>query len=132
MTEQVAHIGGAPDLARRVEENVREVVRMLMAAKRVDAAELAAVIGVSRASTYERLKGRRPFGIGELAAMAEHFDVPASVFLAGSDGLLRPAASPREGSGSIKTLRPYASRSDVKTTLRGRPPSAPRLRAVAA
>jgi hypothetical protein len=94
MTDRVRSIGGAPDTARDAEANVREVARLFMTLNHLDTEGLATVIGISRASAYERLNGRRAFTLGELAVMAEHFDVPPSVFLMGPRALISRAAAP--------------------------------------
>src|SRR5215217_7766822 len=83
-----------------VEANVRIVVRMLMAARGIRPAELALKLGVSKTAIFNRLGGQKPFTLSELGAMAELFDVPPAVLLAGPNALLRTA----EGSISHKKL----------------------------
>ena len=77
-----------------VEANVRIVVRMLMAARGIRPAELALKLGVSKTAVFNRLGGQKPFTLSELGDMADLFDVPPSVLLAGPNALLRTAEGP--------------------------------------
>ena len=103
------------------DENVRVVVRMLLAAKRQKPVELALRLGISKSAIYSRLGGQSAFSIAELVTMAEHFDVPPSVFLVGPSALIGAA----RGStiGQYRTPTPGVS-APVATPY-------PRLRAVA-
>lgn len=113
MTDAVREVGGSAEMARRAESNVREVTRMLMALHREGAAELARVVGISRASMYERLNGRRPFEIGEVAVIADHYKISPAAFMAGPDALISEAAR-AAGSITVSKLtgssRPVARR----------------------
>lgn len=125
-----AEVGGAPDTARQAETNVREVTRVLMALRHVEAGDLAKIVGISRASMYERLSGRRAFGIGEVAVLADHFKINPAAFLAGPNALisdtakavgLSASAAQNGGSASHKKLAPtdrVKSREDVPSLTR--------------
>lgn len=91
--------------ASAVEENVRVVARMIMAARGVKPAELALRLGVSRTAIFNRLGGHKPFTLAEVGIMAEFLDVPAAVFLAGPNALLGTASQPKIVPGSIKNPR---------------------------
>lgn len=88
MTNTLRAVGGAASKKERAESNILGVVRMIKAAGDVQAEELALLLGISRASVYERLKGRSAFTAGEVAVMSEHFGVPLATFFAGPDMLL--------------------------------------------
>lgn len=97
------------------------VARMIMAARGVKPAELALRLGVSRTAIFNRLGGHKPFTLAEVGMMAEFLDVPAAVFLAGPNALLKA------GEGTLTrpyvTGRPRAPRTDT--------PQRPSLRLVA-
>jgi transcriptional regulator with XRE-family HTH domain len=89
MTRTLSAAGGAqPD----VDKNIRTVTNMLLAAqdqpKATAQAELAVRLGWSRSVAYSRLGGQTSFTAAEVAALAEHFDVPVSAFFGGPGELL--------------------------------------------
>lgn len=86
----------------QVEENVRVVARMIMAARGVRPAELALRLGVSRTAIFNRLGGHKPFTLAEVGIMAEFLDVPAAVFLAGPNAMIGTGIQPRAVPVSIK------------------------------
>jgi antitoxin component HigA of HigAB toxin-antitoxin module len=88
MTNTLRAVGGAASKKERAESNILGVVRMIKAARDIQADELGTLLGISRASVYERLKGRSAFTVGEVAVMAEHFGIPLVAFFNGPDELL--------------------------------------------
>lgn len=106
MTDVVREVGGTAEMARRAESNVREVTRVLMALHREGAGELARIVGISRASMYERLNGKRPFEIGEVAVIADHYKISPAAFMAGPDALISETAR----AGSVTVRKPTAVR----------------------
>jgi hypothetical protein len=124
MTKPQRTHGGASE----VEENVRVVARMIMAARGVKPAELALRLGVSRTAIFNRLGGHKPFTLAEVGIMAQFLDVPAAVFLAGPATLIRSAAVVSSPSGT--PMRPKVPRTVGVSA--ARPAAAPtRLRLVA-
>jgi transcriptional regulator with XRE-family HTH domain len=97
MTNTLRAVGGAASKKERAESNILGVVRMIKAARNVQADELAVLLGISRASVYERLKGKSAFTAGEVAVMAGHFGVPLDVLYSGPDALLGRVGSQEEG-----------------------------------
>ena len=75
-----------------VDDRVRAVVRMLLAAAGIKPVDLAERIGLSRSEVWDRLRGDKPFSVAEVVEMAELFDVPPSVFLMGPSALFGEAA----------------------------------------
>lgn len=109
MTEPVHAVGGAASTSNRAESNTRAVVRMILAARGIGKDTLATTLGISRASLYERLNGRRAFTLGEVAIMAETFDVPVSIFFEGPSELLLGGVGGRKQdpmSGYFPTIEP--------------------------
>lgn len=81
-----------------VDDRVRAVVRMLLAAAGMKPVDLAERIGLSKNQVWDRLRGDKPFSVAEVVGMAEVFDVPPSVFLMGPRALLGSA----EGSITVR------------------------------
>lgn len=71
------------------EDSVRRVVKALLAANDVKAPVLGAYLGIGKATIYKRLNGTLPFTVGEVAAIAEFFELPVDVLFAGPKALLR-------------------------------------------
>lgn len=69
---------------RSFDENAADVVRMLMASRRLDTKAFAPLVGMTRSTLYNRLGSRHGTGgawlASELDAIAGFFDVPPSVF----------------------------------------------------
>ena len=65
-----------------VDENMRTVVRMLMAQEQMHHTDLAEVIGVSPRTAYSKTEDRHPtpFKASEVYRMALRFGVPVEVF----------------------------------------------------
>lgn len=82
------------------DESVRLVARMLLGMYRMTEIELGRRLGLPRTSIYNRMQGKTPFSVAEVVAMAELFDAPPAVFLAGPTALIRTAG------GSITTQKP--------------------------
>ena len=85
MTNTLGAVGGGSP----IEDNVRAAVKMLLAYRGRRVAELAVRLGVSKTSISNRLNGSKPFTVAEVGEMADFFDVPPSVFLAGPTALIR-------------------------------------------
>lgn len=96
MTNTLRAVGGAASKKERAESNILGVVRMIKAARDLQADELAVLLGISRASVYERLKGKSAFTAGEVAVIAGHFGVPLDVLYSGPDALLGRAEGQEE------------------------------------
>lgn len=102
MTNTLRAVGGAASKKERAESNILGVVRMIKAARDLQADELAALLGISRASVYERLKGKSAFTAGEVAVLAEHFGVPVTVLYAGPDALLLGRTRTQDGGTTLE------------------------------
>jgi transcriptional regulator with XRE-family HTH domain len=102
MTQALRPVGGPT----QIEENVRQVTRMLMKRDGITLPVLALRLGVSRTAVSNRLggpapySGKKPFTVSEVGVLGEMFGLPAAVFLAGPDILLRAG----EGAVSHKKL----------------------------
>jgi transcriptional regulator with XRE-family HTH domain len=59
----------------RSRETIAEEIRALMARRQVSQTELAQAVGVSQATFSERIRGRKPFNLDQLDAIAEHLNV---------------------------------------------------------
>jgi transcriptional regulator with XRE-family HTH domain len=84
-----------------VDDRVRAVVRMLLAAAGIKPVDLAERIGLSKNQVWDRLRGDKPFSVAEVVQMAELFDVPPSVFLMGPSALFGEAADDSSGTDKI-------------------------------
>lgn len=68
------------DRRMKTSAGVPTVVRMLMARERMTTEGLAIVLGISRTSANNRLKGYIPFTADEIVKMANRFDVVPGTF----------------------------------------------------
>jgi transcriptional regulator with XRE-family HTH domain len=66
-------------------ENVRMVVKMLLAASDMTALEMGRRLGLSRTPLYDRMQGRKPFTVDELAKLVELFHAPVGRAAAGRE-----------------------------------------------
>lgn len=89
------------DVATQADENVRLVVEMLLASRRLHRDALVPVLGVARSTVYAKLGGKQRFTVGEVALLAEFFEIEPGAFLAGPNALLRA------GQGTL--TRPYVN-----------------------
>jgi transcriptional regulator with XRE-family HTH domain len=80
-------------------ENVRMVVKMLLAASDMTALEMGRRLGLSRTPLYDRMQGRKPFTVDELAKLVELFHAPVGMFFAGPDAMLGRGRSTQETFG---------------------------------
>jgi transcriptional regulator with XRE-family HTH domain len=105
MTQTLHAVGGADGQKARTNANILGVVRMITSAYDVEPEDLAALLGISRATVYLRLKGRSAFNPGEIAIMSEHFGVPLDRLFAGPDAALgrTPEAGQETNSGWFAT-----------------------------
>lgn len=108
MTQALRPVGGPS----QIEENVRQVTRMLMKRDGVTLPELALRLGVSRTAVSNRLggpspySGKKPFTLTEVAMLEEMFGTPAAAFLAGPTALISSSAGQDDlAPGSIKNRR---------------------------
>jgi hypothetical protein len=84
------------------EDNVRRVVKALLAAQdEVSAVEVGEYLGVGKGAIYNRLKGVKPFTVGEVAALSRMFGVPVDVFFAGPAALFRSIPESRAGGRAV-------------------------------
>lgn len=92
------------------DERVRTVVRMLLGMHRMSEVELGRRLGLARTPIYNRMQGRTAFTVAEVIKMADLFDVPAEVFLAGPRALIAGVVTPRKSrpAASDRTLRAAA------------------------
>ena len=67
--------------AQSLDERVGRVLLMLLGAAGEDQQDVAPVLGITPTAVSSRLKGRTPWRVLELEALAKHFDVPAEIFL---------------------------------------------------
>jgi transcriptional regulator with XRE-family HTH domain len=63
-----------------VEENVRRVLRMLMARDGIKEKHIAAALGTSRQTVNNKLRGVTRLTIDELGVLAAHFEVDVALF----------------------------------------------------
>lgn len=77
------------------------------------------VLGVARSTVYAKLGGKQRFTVGEVAMLAEFFEIAPAAFLAGPDALIRSSNSLDTRTVSIKN-RPnapaYPARHHPRTT----------------
>jgi len=66
-------------------ERTAAVVRAEVARRKIRTAELAALLDISRTTVWRRLNGQHPFGVAELAAIADHIGVPIGTFFTAED-----------------------------------------------
>lgn len=71
-----------------MDDKIRLVVRMLLAAREMTTIDLGRQLGLGRTPIYDRMQGRKPFTVAEVAAMADMFNVPVSVLFGGPGELL--------------------------------------------
>lgn len=72
----------------RAEDNVRKVVKALLAVnEQVKATDLGAHLGIGKTAIYARLRGEKPFTVGEIAVLSEYFRVPVGIFYTGPEAL---------------------------------------------
>jgi Cro/C1-type HTH DNA-binding domain len=64
------------------QENVRRVVRVLMADQQVTSDRLAAALKISAESFRSKKTGRRPWTLDETCALAAYFGIPLSDLIA--------------------------------------------------
>jgi hypothetical protein len=92
------------------EDNVRRVVKALLAAQDdVTAVEVGEYIGVGKGAIYNRLKGVKPFTVGEVAVLSRLFGVPVDVFFAGPAALFRAVPEAVAGGRSATSTGDYPS-----------------------
>lgn len=90
VTQALRPVGGPS----QIEENVRQVTRMLMKRDGITLPTLALRLGVSRTAVSNRLggpapfSGKKPFTLAEVGILSEMFALPAAVFLTGPTALL--------------------------------------------
>lgn len=83
MSSTLRAVGGAG-----TDDKIRLVAKMLLAAHGMTTLDLGQRLGLGRTPIYDRMQGRKPFTVAEVAAMAEEFAVPVAVFFAGPDALI--------------------------------------------
>jgi hypothetical protein len=113
--------------AQSVDDRVRAVVRILLAATGMKPVDLAERLDMSKHQVWDRLRGDKDFTVREVAEMGVVFDVPPSVFLMGPTALL--SSAPAQGSVTPKKL---SHNGDVRTAAQPVPARRPTLSLVAA
>jgi hypothetical protein len=82
-----------------VDDRVRAVVRTLLGAADMKAGDLARGIGMTKAQVWDRQRGDKAWTVQEVAVLAEFFDIPVGIFLAGPAALLGRSPSTHETTG---------------------------------
>ena len=77
MTQAVFQVSRTLTLSEVVAQNLRA----LMARCGVTQAQLGKVLGVSQAGVSARMRGRTPFDLNELGALAQAFNVPPAALV---------------------------------------------------
>ena len=95
MTVDAITQGEASDYSKLVAEEVRA----LAARKRVSGADLAKALGISAMSMSRRMNGHLPFGVDELAVVANALGVPVEQLLPHLDSNQKPADYPVDVEG---------------------------------
>ncbi len=70
------------------DDRITSVVRILLTYRQQTQADLVAGTGIQKRTLVRRLSGERSWTAGDVAALAEHFRVPVTVFYDGPDALL--------------------------------------------
>lgn len=106
--QNVAMSETGPTLRARLRELTAEEIRVLLARRRISAAELARRAGMKQSTLARRMTGEMPFDLDELETIADVLGVPVHDLI--------PRTRPNGGSGS----------SPVRTTVaKTRPPGRP-------
>lgn len=71
-----------------INARVTRVVRTLLMAHGENQGDIASVLGVTQAAVSNKMAGKTNWSLPDIEAMAEHFDVPASVMLEDSRNLI--------------------------------------------
>jgi transcriptional regulator with XRE-family HTH domain len=79
--ETVVPLRYVPSVNQSPTERTATAVRVELARQKVRAADLARLLGLSRATISRRLEGVHAFRVNELVAVAEHLGVPVSTLL---------------------------------------------------
>lgn len=97
------------------DDNVRRVVALLLTYKGMSRRELGQILGLNRTPINDRMRGVKPFTVAEVAAMADYFGAPVSVFFEGPEALIGPrtlrASDHRSATSGWKS--PSADRADL-------------------
>jgi hypothetical protein len=91
-------------------------VKALLAANDVKAPVLGAYLGIGKATIYKRLNGALPFTVGEVAAIAEFFEIPVDVLFAGPKALLRAVPEAVAGGRSATSAGDYSANTQASGT----------------
>lgn len=82
--------------AGTADANISAVLRILMAYKHETQQQLVGATGIPQRTLIRRMKnGATGWSAGEVAALADHYEVPVSVFYGGPDELMQGARTSR-------------------------------------
>ena len=95
-------------------ETIRRTIRALRSAHDVDVRELAAHVGMSRGSFYNRMNGTAPFIGGELVVLADYFGVTVQDICDGNVHINTDSAAAR----AVWVQTPGTRRATGRTTCR--------------
>lgn len=104
MSAEIVH-GGAPQAGPRgaeVDDTIRRAVKALIHGRDVKTDAVADAIGISRATLYNRLRGRgrqQAFQAGEVADLAAYFGLRVDDLYSGLGGRFTPGAQSSINSG---------------------------------
>jgi hypothetical protein len=109
VTEDAPPVLGGSVTRNSAEDNVRRVVKALLAISEVPAPVLGEYLGMKKAAIYKRLNGTQPFTVAEVAAVSEFFEVPVQVIFAGPGALLRAVPEAVAGGRNATSTGDYPS-----------------------
>lgn len=102
----------------RLREHVAEEIRVLLARKRISAAELARRTGIKQSTMSRRMTGETAFDMDDIEAIAAALDVTVQD--------LMPAPQAARGGGGPQATAHYFQLSERTSDHVSRPPSRPR------
>ncbi len=88
--------------AATADQRIAAAVRALAAGRGVKNAELAPIIGASRATVFAKVKGEAPWKANEVELVAEYFDVSVGDLFDGL-GLFRDTKKPHRVTGGASS-----------------------------
>lgn len=103
-------------LGGRLRERTAEEIRVLLARRRISAAELARRTGMKQSTLARRMTGEIAFDLDDLEAISQALDVPVSA--------LMPAAFPLNDRSATSPVRAAKPARTASTRPKGRPANA--------
>lgn len=89
-----------------VQQNVTDVVRWCMAARRENQRQLADALGMAAPTLSLKLKGRRTWSLEDVEALAAHYGLNATAFLTEPTALIGPELA-RVSAASVSVTHGY-------------------------